>query len=156
MKKRTSHAVVPRRMSPPPSKALPQGSHNSNLKTPFEADGVRFNGMELSMGCRTQASLNLESQSMTSEDSSSHQLQRKKRKKTDRAYDGAEHNPCPNPSTETLVSFEQKVLAALEREQARIARELHDDINQRITILIWESRKMDQCPPGQEERRRKS
>jgi signal transduction histidine kinase len=99
-----------------------------------------------------------EDQLMITADSSSQQYSRKSNDDPKHAKSLAVHERRPTHSRESLVGFEQKVLAALEREQARIARELHDDISQRITLLIWESRGMDQSPPptGQEESQRKS
>ena len=41
---------------------------------------------------------------------------------------------------EALADLELRVLSAQEEERSRIARELHDDINQRIAILGWELR----------------
>jgi signal transduction histidine kinase len=57
--------------------------------------------------------------------------------------DSSQGSNTPKPSQEEIVRFEKRVLAALEQEQARIARELHDDISQRITLLIWESQKLE-------------
>jgi PAS domain S-box-containing protein len=39
---------------------------------------------------------------------------------------------------ESLADLERRLLDAQEEERSRIARELHDDINQRIAILGWE------------------
>jgi PAS domain S-box-containing protein len=39
---------------------------------------------------------------------------------------------------EALASLERRVIYAQEEERSRIARELHDDINQRIALLTWE------------------
>ena len=48
---------------------------------------------------------------------------------------------------EALADLERRVLSAQEEERSRIARELHDDINQRIAILGWELRSLDQSAP---------
>jgi PAS domain S-box-containing protein len=39
---------------------------------------------------------------------------------------------------EALVKLERRLIHAQEEESSRIARELHDDINQRIAMLTWE------------------
>jgi len=57
---------------------------------------------------------------------------------------------------EALVDLERRVLSAQEEERARIARELHDDITQRIAVLGWEVHNMDKRPHGEERRSRKS
>jgi PAS domain S-box-containing protein len=44
---------------------------------------------------------------------------------------------------ETLADLERRLLNAQEQERSRIARELHDDINQRIAILGWELQSWD-------------
>ncbi len=44
---------------------------------------------------------------------------------------------------ETLADLERRLLDAQEQERSRIARELHDDINQRIAILGWELQSWD-------------
>lgn len=41
---------------------------------------------------------------------------------------------------EALVTLERKIIQAQEDERSRVARELHDDINQRIAVLTWEMR----------------
>jgi PAS domain S-box-containing protein len=46
---------------------------------------------------------------------------------------------------EALADLERRVLSAQEEERSRIARELHDDINQRIAILGWELRSLGQA-----------
>jgi PAS domain S-box-containing protein len=51
---------------------------------------------------------------------------------------------------EALADLERRMLSAQEEERSRIARELHDDINQRLAILGWELRSLDQ---GQSEGR---
>jgi PAS domain S-box-containing protein len=48
---------------------------------------------------------------------------------------------------EALADLERRVLSAQEEERSRIARELHDDINQRIAILGWELRSLEQGSP---------
>jgi len=53
---------------------------------------------------------------------------------------------------EALADLERKVLEAQEEERSRIARELHDDINQRIALLIWEVGSLTQTGPGSESR----
>jgi PAS domain S-box-containing protein len=45
---------------------------------------------------------------------------------------------------EALADLERRVLSAQEEERSRIARELHDDINQRLAILGWELRSLEQ------------
>jgi signal transduction histidine kinase len=44
---------------------------------------------------------------------------------------------------EALADLERRVLSAQEEERSRIARELHDDINQRVAILGWELRSLE-------------
>ncbi len=44
---------------------------------------------------------------------------------------------------ETLADFERRLLNAQEEERSRIARELHDDINQRLAIMGWELQSWD-------------
>jgi PAS domain S-box-containing protein len=39
---------------------------------------------------------------------------------------------------EALATLERKIIQAQEDERSRVARELHDDINQRIAVLTWE------------------
>lgn len=51
---------------------------------------------------------------------------------------------------EALADLERRVLSAQEEERSRIARELHDDINQRIAILGWELRSLDRGPSERE------
>jgi len=57
---------------------------------------------------------------------------------------------------EAVADLERRILTAQEEERARIARELHDDINQRIAMLGWEIRQLDRRPAGEERRSRKS
>jgi PAS domain S-box-containing protein len=49
---------------------------------------------------------------------------------------------------ETLADLERRLLDAQEQERSRIARELHDDINQRLAILGWE---LQSCDPSMSE-----
>jgi signal transduction histidine kinase len=51
---------------------------------------------------------------------------------------------------ETLADLERRLLDAQEEERSRIARELHDDINQRIAILGWELQSWDPSLPEPE------
>jgi PAS domain S-box-containing protein len=51
---------------------------------------------------------------------------------------------------ETLADLEGRLLNAQEQERSRIARELHDDINQRLAILGWELQSWDQSMPEPE------
>jgi PAS domain S-box-containing protein len=51
---------------------------------------------------------------------------------------------------EAVADLERRVLGAQEEERSRIARELHDDINQRIAILGWELRSLDRGSPDGE------
>jgi PAS domain S-box-containing protein len=48
---------------------------------------------------------------------------------------------------EALADLERRLLDAQEQERSRIARELHDDINQRLAILGWELQSWDQSEP---------
>jgi PAS domain S-box-containing protein len=57
---------------------------------------------------------------------------------------------------EAVADLERRVLSAQEEERTRIARELHDDINQQIAILGWELRSVDRRPSGKERRSHKS
>ena len=57
---------------------------------------------------------------------------------------------------DAIADLERRVLESQEVERARIARELHDDINQRITVLSVELENMDRRPFGEERRSRKS
>jgi len=57
---------------------------------------------------------------------------------------------------EAVADLERRILTAQEEERARIARELHDDINQRIAMLGWEIHQMDRRGDGEERRSRKS
>jgi PAS domain S-box-containing protein len=57
---------------------------------------------------------------------------------------------------EALSDLQRRVFLAQEEERERIARELHDDINQRISVLCWELQGMDRRPVGAERRSRKS
>jgi PAS domain S-box-containing protein len=50
---------------------------------------------------------------------------------------------------EALADLERRVLSAQEEERSRIARELHDDINQRLAILGWELRSLEQGQSGE-------
>ena len=49
---------------------------------------------------------------------------------------------------EALSSMSRRLIDAQEQERTRIARELHDDINQRIAMLGVELDILQQCPPG--------
>jgi PAS domain S-box-containing protein len=51
---------------------------------------------------------------------------------------------------ETLADLERRLLDAQEQERSRIARELHDDINQRLAILGWELQSFDPAAPEPE------
>jgi PAS domain S-box-containing protein len=51
---------------------------------------------------------------------------------------------------ETLADLERRLLDAQEQERSRIARELHDDINQRLAILGWELQSFDPSMPEPE------
>jgi PAS domain S-box-containing protein len=51
---------------------------------------------------------------------------------------------------ETLADLEHRLINAQEEERSRIARELHDDINQRLAILGWELQSWDQSIPEPE------
>jgi PAS domain S-box-containing protein len=51
---------------------------------------------------------------------------------------------------ETLADLERRLLDAQEQERSRIARELHDDINQRLAILGWELQSFDPAAPEAE------
>jgi PAS domain S-box-containing protein len=51
---------------------------------------------------------------------------------------------------ETVIDLEGRLLNAQEQERSRIARELHDDINQRLAILGWELQSWDQAVPEPE------
>ena len=57
---------------------------------------------------------------------------------------------------EALSNLEGRILTAQEEERERIARELHDDINQRIAVLCLELVGMDKRQYGKERRSRKS
>jgi len=46
-------------------------------------------------------------------------------------------------AVETLADLERRLLDAQEEERSRIARELHDDINQRLAIMGWELQSWD-------------
>jgi PAS domain S-box-containing protein len=46
-------------------------------------------------------------------------------------------------AVETLADLERRLLNAQEQERSRIARELHDDINQRLAIMGWELQSWD-------------
>jgi signal transduction histidine kinase len=87
---------------------------------------------------------------MTTANSSSQRFPRKRCDVAERTKDSAANDRPTEPAQETAGGFEQRILSALEQERARIARELHDDINQRIAILIWESQKLDICVSGEE------
>jgi signal transduction histidine kinase len=89
---------------------------------------------------------------MTTQDSSS-QRPRRKKQAAQSAGNLAEHESC---AKETVPGLDRRVLAALEQERARIARELHDDIVQRIGILVWDLQEIDWQPSCEEGRSRKS
>ena len=55
---------------------------------------------------------------------------------------------------EALAELEGKVINAQEEERSRIARELHDDINQRIAMLKWELEPLAQEEPVSDSSRR--
>jgi PAS domain S-box-containing protein len=57
---------------------------------------------------------------------------------------------------EAVADLERRVLSAQEKERERIARELHDDINQRIATLVWAIERMGRRQSGEERRSRKS
>jgi PAS domain S-box-containing protein len=57
---------------------------------------------------------------------------------------------------EAMADLERRVLGAQEEERSRIARELHDDINQRIAILGWELRSLHHGYPEEESEPRTS
>ena len=57
---------------------------------------------------------------------------------------------------ESVSDLERRILTAQEEERARIARELHDDINQRIAMLGWEVRRLERRPAAEERRSPKS
>lgn len=57
---------------------------------------------------------------------------------------------------EAMADLERRVLGAQEEERSRIARELHDDINQRIAILGWELRSLHDGYPEEESEPRTS
>ena len=50
-------------------------------------------------------------------------------------------------ATEALAGVSRKLIDAQEKERARIARELHDDINQRLALLSIELQQLAQNPP---------
>jgi signal transduction histidine kinase len=47
---------------------------------------------------------------------------------------------------EALLSIHRKLIDAEERERTRIARELHDDINQRIALMALDLEQLEQTP----------
>jgi len=49
---------------------------------------------------------------------------------------------------ESLSTVRQKLIEAHEEESARIARELHDDIGQRLALLTWRLDYLKQSPPA--------
>jgi PAS domain S-box-containing protein len=49
---------------------------------------------------------------------------------------------------EVLSTVSQKLIEAHEEESTRIARELHDDINQRLTVVSVRLGYLNQCPPA--------
>ena len=51
---------------------------------------------------------------------------------------------------ETLLNVKRKLVEAQEQERARIARDLHDDVNQRLALLAVEIDQMKQEPPSDE------
>jgi len=57
---------------------------------------------------------------------------------------------------QALADLGRRLLSAQEEERARIARELHDDINQQIALLGFELRAVDRRSSGEERRSRKS
>src|SRR5262249_24595066 len=57
---------------------------------------------------------------------------------------------------EAVADLERRVLSAQDQERERIARELHDDINQRIAILGLELRRMNGRPAGEEPKAHKT
>jgi PAS domain S-box-containing protein len=50
-------------------------------------------------------------------------------------------------AAEALAGVSRKLIDAQEKERARIARELHDDINQRLALLAIELQQLAQSPP---------
>jgi PAS domain S-box-containing protein len=59
-------------------------------------------------------------------------------------------------SEEAVADLERRILSAQEEERERIARELHDDINQRIATLVWAIGGMGRRQSGEERRSRES
>lgn len=57
---------------------------------------------------------------------------------------------------EALSGMAQKLIEAQEQERARIGRELHDDINQRLAMLAVDLEQLPQGPPEFNDRMRKS
>jgi PAS domain S-box-containing protein len=53
---------------------------------------------------------------------------------------------------EALAGMTRKLIEAQEQERARIARELHDDINQRLALLSMEVKQLEENPSEREER----
>ena len=49
---------------------------------------------------------------------------------------------------EALASVSRRLIAAQEQERTRIARELHDDICQRLALLAIEREQLQQNPPN--------
>src|ERR1700745_1695410 len=58
----------------------------------------------------------------------------------------AEHIPRRKEMEETLSGMTRKLIESQEQERARIGRELHDDINQRLAMLSLELDKQQQNP----------
>jgi signal transduction histidine kinase len=50
---------------------------------------------------------------------------------------------------EVLSSIRQKLIEAQDQERIRIARELHDDIGQRLVLLVMELDQIRQSDPAQ-------
>jgi PAS domain S-box-containing protein len=55
---------------------------------------------------------------------------------------------------EAVSDLERRVLSAQEEERTRIARELHDDINQQLALVCWDLRSVNRMPAGEERRSR--
>jgi PAS domain S-box-containing protein len=51
-------------------------------------------------------------------------------------------------SEEALSHVSGKLIEAQEKERARIAREIHDDISQRLALVAVELQQVEQAPPG--------
>ena len=54
---------------------------------------------------------------------------------------------------ETISDMSQKLIVSQEQERTRIARELHDDIGQRLALLTMELEELQQGHPGSRIRR---